>query len=299
MRWWTGSCRRSVGVAIEPTFGVVATSSTFLCGSDQNRRSCPAVGAGCICWDLPAQVPPLEHVGAANAGAGCRPWSAARWGSTTVGDAIKLSRLAETTDGTTLEVLSLFVCWITMTSFWLVLFSCSWWIFSLPIGSMVVFSTGSVGSHNFFSASTVKVSWQSVCELLADEWTRSLMSSRKRPRGLNFSFTGLWNKGLCNKWCSVSTIAFNVLISVLEIKNGVFPGTMAIWRFKGPTGTTRAWWASKVFILPKRKVTWQVLRETCDRTLGSKAFNKLATNNCFGGTTVQDSFGLVRVVMCY
>ena len=141
-----------------------------------------------------------------------------------------------------------------------------------PLGSAMV-------DGSCFSASATKVSWHfDDCGTQTDALTSSLMSSKNKPRGLNFNEMGSLKHGLYNSRVWVFTIAFRALISVLEIKNGVLPGTMAMWRFTGPIGITIACRASSVLRFPKRKVTSQWLRYTLFFTSGCKALRRLPTS---------------------
>ena len=102
--------------------------------------------------------------------------------------------------------------------------------------------------------------------------------AKTKPRGLSLRGMGYWKQWLCSFWLWVSTMALSALISVLEIKNGVLPGTIATCKLTGPMGMTNACWASKVLRFPKRNVTSHLLRKTLFLTSGCNALMRSPTN---------------------
>ena len=151
------------------------------------------------------------------------------------------------------------------------------WLITLFVSSMISLLSRlhwAAADVSCFSASATNVSWHfGFSDDEADAFTSSLISNINNPRGLNLSLMGYRKQGLCISWVLVFTIAFRALISVFEIKNGVLPGTMAMCKFTGPHGTTKAWRASNVLRFPKRNVTSHELRYTLFFTSGCKAFN--------------------------
>ena len=55
-----------------------------------------------------------------------------------------------------------------------------------------------------------------------------------------------FNMGLVTVWLVISTTASIARSSVFDSKNGVCPGTIAIFSNNGPIGTIMAYWLSKV-----------------------------------------------------
>ena len=103
------------------------------------------------------------------------------------------------------------------------------------------------------------------------------MSIKYKPLSDSFNGISVWCFGRTNLWQPVSTIAPRARKSVFEMRNGVAPGTIAIFSRRPHMGTTIACSDLNVPWFPKRNTTSQAQRLMRLRTLGWTFCKKLET----------------------